>query len=99
MNEECVSLGINPDTVVPRFGFHVRYGENFFEEIAKTRPLRRVYAKVNRERFDCTKSSSLQVRIHAQTAGSLLTAQQTLNNLVRNAYGSLAAVLSGAPTA
>ena len=96
VNEECVKLGIEPDTVVPRFGFHVRYGENFFEEIAKTRALRRVYAKVNRERFGCKKSGSLQARIHAQTAGSLLTAQQPLNNLVRNAYGSLAAVLSGA---
>lgn len=95
VNEECVKLGIEPDSVVPRFGFHVRYGENFFEEIAKTRALRRVYAKVNRERFGCTKSSSLQARIHAQTAGSLLTAQQPLNNLVRNAYGALAAVLSG----
>lgn len=95
VNEECVKLGIEPDKVVPRFGFHVRYGENFFEEIAKTRALRRVYAKVNRERFGCKKSGSLQARIHAQTAGSLLTAQQPLNNLVRNAYGSLAAVLSG----
>ena len=95
VNEECVRLGIEPDRVVPRFGFHVRYGENFFEEVAKTRALRRVYAKVNRERFSCTKSSSLQARIHAQTAGSLLTAQQPLNNLTRNAYGALAAVLSG----
>ena len=95
VNEECVSLGIDLDTVVPRFGFHVRYGENFFEEVAKTRALRRVFAKVNRERFGCTRSGSLQARIHAQTAGSLLTAQQPLNNLVRNAYGALAATLSG----
>ena len=95
VNEECVKLGIEPDSVVPRFGFHVRYGENFFEEIAKTRALRRVYAKVNRERFGCQKSGSLQARIHAQTAGSLLTVQQPLNNLVRNAYGAFAAVLSG----
>lgn len=95
VNEECVKLGIAPDDVVPRFGFHVRYGENFFEEIAKTRALRRVYAKVNRERFGCRKSSALQARIHAQTAGSLLTVQQPLNNLVRNAYGALSAVLSG----
>lgn len=95
VNEECVKLGIDLDSVVPRFGFHVRYGENFFEEIAKTRALRRVYAKINRERFGCTKNGSLQARIHAQTAGSLLTARQPLNNLVRNAYGALAAVLSG----
>lgn len=95
VNQECESLGIKPDSVVPRFGFHVRYGENFFEEVAKTRALRRVYAKVNRERFGCTKSGSLQARIHAQTAGSLLTAKQPLNNLVRNAYGALAAVFAG----
>ncbi|MDE2303682.1 MAG: hypothetical protein KGK11_14105 [Sphingomonadales bacterium] len=95
VNEECVKLDIHPDKVAPRFGFHVRYGENFFEEVAKTRALRRVYAKVNKERFGCTRSGSLQARIHAQTAGSLLTAQQPLNNLVRNAYGALAAVLSG----
>lgn len=95
VNQECESLGIHPDRVVPRFGFHVRYGENFFEEVAKTRALRRVYAKVNRDRFGCSKSSSLQARIHAQTAGSLLTAQQPLNNLVRNAYGAMAAVLAG----
>lgn len=95
VNQECEALGIHPDRVVPRFGFHVRYGENFFEEIAKTRALRRVYAKVNRDRFGCTKSGSLQARIHAQTAGSLLTAQQPLNNLVRNAYGAMAAVLAG----
>lgn len=95
VNEECVRLGIDPDDVVPRFGFHMRFGENFFEDIAKTRALRRVYAKVNKERFGCRKSASMQARIHAQTAGSLLTVQQPLNNLVRNAYGALSAVLSG----
>jgi methylmalonyl-CoA mutase N-terminal domain/subunit len=95
VNNECLKLGVALDDVVPRFGFHVRYGENFFEDIAKTRALRRVYAKINRDQFGCKKSSSLQARIHAQTAGSLLTVQQPLNNLIRNAYGALSAVLSG----
>ncbi|WP_249011439.1 methylmalonyl-CoA mutase family protein [Conexibacter sp. DBS9H8] len=95
LNEECRSLGIDLDTVVPRYGFHVRYGEDFFEDIAKTRALRRMYAKVNRDRFACVKVGSLQARIHAQTAGSLLTVQQPLNNLMRNAYGAMSAVLSG----
>ena len=95
INQECQKLGIDLDTVVPRFGFHMRYGEDFFEDIAKTRALRRLYAKVNRDRFGCRKPTSLQARIHAQTAGSLLTVQQPLNNLIRNTCGALSAVLSG----
>lgn len=95
LNEECVQLGIDPDTVLGRYGFHIRYGEDFFEDIAKTRALRRMYATINSERFGCTRTSSLTARIHAQTAGSLLTVQQPLNNLVRNAYGALSAVIAG----
>jgi methylmalonyl-CoA mutase N-terminal domain/subunit len=95
LNEECQKLGVDLDTVVPRYGFHVRYGEDFFEDIAKTRALRRLYAKINRDRFGCQKSGSLQARIHAQTAGSLLTAQQPLNNLIRNTIGALSAVAAG----
>jgi methylmalonyl-CoA mutase N-terminal domain/subunit len=95
LNEECQRMGIDLDSVVPRYGFHVRYGEDFFEDVAKTRALRRLYAKVNRDRFGCVKYSSQQARIHAQTAGSLLTAQQPLNNLVRNTCGAMAAVMAG----
>lgn len=95
LNEECQKLGVPLDSVVPRYGFHVRYGEDFFEDIAKTRALRRLYAKINRDRFGCEKSGSLQARIHAQTAGSLLTVQQPLNNLVRNTCGALSAVVAG----
>lgn len=95
LNEECVSLGVDPDTVLPRFGFHVRYGEDFFEDIAKTRALRRMYAKINKERFGCKRTGSMTARIHAQTAGSFLTVQQPLNNLVRNAYGAMSAVMAG----
>lgn len=96
LNEECQKLGVPLDSVVPRYGFHVRYGEDFFEDIAKTRALRRLYAKINRDRFGCEKPTSHQARIHAQTAGSLLTVQQPLNNLIRNSYGALSAVMAGA---
>jgi methylmalonyl-CoA mutase, N-terminal domain len=95
LNEEAASLGIDPDRLLPRYGFHVRYGEDFFEDIAKTRALRRMYAQINRERFGAKRNSSLTARIHAQTAGSFLTVQQPLNNLVRNAYGALSAVVAG----
>lgn len=95
LNDEAVSLGIDPDTLLGRYGFHVRYGEDFFEDIAKTRALRRMFASINAERYGCSRTSSLTARIHAQTAGSLLTVQQPLNNLVRNAIGALSAVVSG----
>jgi len=95
LNEECQSLGVPLDSVVPGYGFHLRYGEDFFEDIAKTRALRGLYARINRDRFGCSLPGSLKARIHAQTAGSLLTVQQPLNNIVRNAYGALAAIMAG----
>jgi methylmalonyl-CoA mutase N-terminal domain/subunit len=95
LNEECRLLGVALDDVVPGYGFHLRYGEDLFEDIAKTRALRSLYATVNRERFGCVAPASLKARIHGQTAGSLLTVQQPTNNIVRNAYGALAAVLAG----
>jgi len=93
--EECVNAGLNPDDFVPRLGFHLRYGENFFEDIAKTRALRRMYASVNKERFGCQNLRSLQARIHAQSAGVCMTVQQPLNNLIRGSIATLSAVLSG----
>ena len=95
MNEECVKLGLDVDPIASGYGFHLRYGEDLFEDIAKTRALRSLFAKLNAERFGCQASNALKARIHAQTAGSLLTAQQPENNIVRNAFGALAAVLAG----
>jgi methylmalonyl-CoA mutase N-terminal domain/subunit len=95
LNEEAQRLGVSLDAVVPGYGFHLRYGQDFFEDIAKTRALRSMFAKVNKERFGCTHRNAMTARIHAQTAGSLATVQQPKNNIVRNAYGALAAVLSG----
>jgi methylmalonyl-CoA mutase N-terminal domain/subunit len=95
LNEECAKVGIDVDPIASGYGFHLRFGEDFFEDVAKTRALRALYAKINSERFGCTAGSALKARIHAQTAGSLLTVQQPKNNIVRNAYGALAAVMAG----
>lgn len=95
INESCQSGGLDLDDCVPGYGFHVRYGEDFFEDIAKTRALRRMYAKLNKERFGCKKPASMQAKIHAQTAGSCMTVQQPKNNLIRAAVGTMSAVLSG----
>lgn len=95
LNEECEKLGLPVDPIASGYGFHLRYGEDLFEDVAKTRALRSLYAKLNSERFGCTSSNALKARIHAQTAGSLLTAQQPHNNIVRNAFGALSAVMAG----
>ncbi len=93
--EECIKAGLKPDDFIPRFGFHVEFGENFFEDIAKVRALRRMYAKINKERFGCTNPKSLQARIHGQTAGVTMTVQQPLNNLIRNSLHTLSMILAG----
>jgi methylmalonyl-CoA mutase N-terminal domain/subunit len=95
LNEDCVANGLDVDSIASGYGFHLRYGEDFFEDVAKTRALRALYAKINSERFGATATNALKARIHAQTAGSLLTVQQPKNNIVRNAYGALSAVLAG----
>ena len=59
INETCLRGGLDLDDCVPGYGFHVRYGESFFEDIAKTRALRRMFAKINKERFGCKKTGSL----------------------------------------
>lgn len=95
LNEECEKLGIPVDPIASGYGFHLRFGEDLFEDVAKTRALRSLYAKLNHERFGCQAPNALKARIHAQTAGSLLTRQQPQNNIVRNAFGALAAVMAG----
>jgi methylmalonyl-CoA mutase, N-terminal domain len=95
MNEECVNLGLDVDPIAAGYGFHMRFGEDLFEDVAKTRALRSLFAKINAERFGCKAPNALKARIHAQTAGSLLTAQQPQNNIARNAIGALGAVLAG----
>jgi methylmalonyl-CoA mutase, N-terminal domain len=80
---------------VPRMSFFFNSHSDFFEELAKFRAARRIWARVMRERFTATSPRSWQLRFHAQTAGVSLTAQQPYNNVVRTALQAMAAVLGG----
>src|SRR5258706_3742563 len=93
--EECVKRGMNVDDFAPRLSFFWDVHNDFFEEIAKFRAARRIYARVMKERYGAKKPMSLMLRTHAQTAGVSLTAQQPYNNVVRTALQALAAVLGG----
>ncbi|MDI6776020.1 MAG: acyl-CoA mutase large subunit family protein [Syntrophales bacterium] len=93
--EGGIKAGLKPDDFVPRFSSQVHLGMNFFEEIAKLRAWRRMWAKIMKERFGCKDPRSLQYRIHVHTAGSSLTSQQPLNNITRSTLQVLACVLGG----
>ena len=93
--EECVKRGMNVDDFAPRLSFFWDVHNDFFEEIAKFRAARRIWANVMKERFGARDPRSMQLRTHAQTAGVSLTAQQPYNNVVRTAVQALAAVLGG----
>jgi len=93
--EECVKRGMDVDDFAPRLSFFWDVHNDFFEEIAKFRAARRIYARVMRDRFGAKKATSVTLRTHAQTAGVALTAQQPYNNVVRVALQALAAVLGG----
>ncbi|MBE3558370.1 MAG: methylmalonyl-CoA mutase [Ktedonobacteraceae bacterium] len=94
--QEMLRRGYEIDTFAPRLSSFFSADNDFFEEIAKYRAARRVYARLFQERFDAQNPRSSQLRFHVQTAGSALTAQQPLNNIARAAYHALAAVLGGA---
>ena len=93
--EECVKRSMDVDDFAPRLSFFWDVHNDFFEEIAKFRAARRIYARVMRDRFGAKKAISVTLRTHAQTAGVALTAQQPYNNVVRVALQALAAVLGG----
>ena len=93
--EECVKRGMDVDEFAQRLSFFWDVHNDFFEEIAKFRAARRIYARVMRDRFGAKKPLSLMLRTHAQTAGVSLTAQQPYNNVVRTTLQALAAVLGG----
>ncbi len=93
--EECVKRGMDVDDFAPRLSFFWDVHNDFFEEIAKFRAARRIYARVMRDKFGAKKPISMMLRTHAQTAGVSLTAQQPYNNVVRTALQALAAVLGG----
>ena len=93
--ERAVSRGIDVDAVAPRLSFFFDIHSDFFEEIAKFRAARRLWARLTRERLGCKDPRSWMLRTHAQTAGVSLTAQQPLNNVARTALQALAGVLGG----
>jgi methylmalonyl-CoA mutase N-terminal domain/subunit len=90
-----VDAGLDVDAFVPRISFFFNAHSDFFEEIAKYRAARRLWAEAMRERFGARDERSLKLRFHSQTAGVSLTAQQPYNNVVRTALQALAAVLGG----
>jgi methylmalonyl-CoA mutase N-terminal domain/subunit len=92
---ECVKAGLDPDDFIPRLSSQVHMGMSFFEEVAKLRAWRRLWAKTMRERFQCRNPRSLQYRMHVHTGGASLTMEQPLNNIVRATLQVLASVLGG----
>jgi methylmalonyl-CoA mutase, N-terminal domain len=93
--EQAVERGLDVDSFAPRLSFFFNAHIDFFEEIAKYRAARRIWARELRETFGARKPESWRMRFHTQTAGVSLTAQQPLNNIVRTAIEALAGVLGG----
>src|SRR3989440_3407032 len=93
--EQAVARGLDVDDFAPRLSFFFNAQIDFFEEIAKYRAARRIWARELRETYGATKNESMRMRFHTQTAGVSLTAQQPLNNVVRTAIEALAGVLGG----
>ena len=93
--ESALEAGLQVDDFAPRVSFFFNGHNNFFEEIAKFRAARGIWAKLMKERFHAKNERSRMLRFHTQTAGSTLTAQQVENNIVRVAFQGLAAVLGG----
>jgi methylmalonyl-CoA mutase N-terminal domain/subunit len=91
----CVDAGMEVDTFAPRLSFFFNSHSDFFEEIAKFRAARRIWARVMRDHFGARDPRSWRLRFHTQTAGVSLTAQQPYNNVVRTALQALAGVLGG----
>src|SRR5215471_11974726 len=94
--EAALKAGLKIDEFASRLSFFFNVHNNFFEEIAKFRAARRLWARIMKERFKAVDERSMMMRFHAQTAGSTLTAQQVDNNVVRVTLQALAAVLGGA---
>ena len=93
--EQAVERGLDVDEFAPRLSFFFNAQIDFFEEVAKYRAARRIWARELRERFGAKDPRSWRMRFHTQTAGVSLTAQQPLNNIVRTAIEALAGVLGG----
>jgi methylmalonyl-CoA mutase N-terminal domain/subunit len=94
--EAAIEAGLSPDEFGARLSFFFNAHNHFFQEVAKFRAARRLWARVMKERFGATNPRALALRFHAQTGGSTLTAQQPENNVVRVAVQALSAVCGGA---
>jgi methylmalonyl-CoA mutase N-terminal domain/subunit len=94
--EAAIAAGLSPDAFGERLSFFFNAHNDFFQEVAKFRAARRLWARVMAERFGATNQKALALRFHAQTGGSTLTAQQPENNIVRVAIQAMSAVLGGA---
>jgi methylmalonyl-CoA mutase, N-terminal domain len=92
---EVIKRGIDVDEFAPRLSFFFNAHINFFEEIAKFRAARRIWAKIMKYKFKAKNENSMKLRFHTQTAGSSLTAQEPENNIIRTTIEALAAVLGG----
>ncbi|MDQ7096876.1 methylmalonyl-CoA mutase family protein [Desulfosporosinus sp. PR] len=93
--EAGIKAGLDVDDFAPRLSFFFNSHTDFFEEIAKYRAARRIWARHMKEKYGAKKEESLLLRFHTQTAGCSLTGQQPENNIVRTAYQAMAAVLGG----
>lgn len=93
--QAAIDAGLDVDKFAPRLSFFFNAHNNFLEEIAKFRAARRMWARIMKERFGAQNARSWRMRFHTQTAGSTLTAQQPVNNVVRVTLQALAAVLGG----
>lgn len=93
--EDCIARGLDVDAFAPRISYFFNAHLDFFEEIAKYRAARRIYAKRMKNKYGAKDEKSMKLRFHSQTAGCSLTAQQPENNIVRTAIEALAAVLGG----
>jgi methylmalonyl-CoA mutase N-terminal domain/subunit len=94
--EAAVEAGLSPDELGERLSFFFNAHNHFFQEVAKFRAARRLWARIMKERFGATNPKAQALRFHAQTGGSTLTAQQPENNIVRVAVQALSAVCGGA---
>jgi len=93
--EDCIARGMDPDAVLPRFTFFFDISVSFFEEVAKFRAGRRIWARLARERLGAKDPRSWRFKFHGQTSGVDLTAQQPLNNIARVTTQAIAGILSG----
>lgn len=93
--QACVDRGLDVDDFAPRLSYFFNAHVDFFEEVAKYRAARRMWARIMRDRFGAKDPKSMLLRFHTQTAGCSLTAQQPYNNVVRTAYQALSSVIGG----